>query len=77
MGQVSYKFQQCVSSEAMPILSHTITVIKKYMTDLETLGKDHPILKPWTDIGVQWATKYYKQMDHMKAHIVAMCKSFN
>jgi len=47
------------------------------MTDLETLGKDFPVLKPWTAIGVDWGTKYYTQMDNTKAYVVAMCKSSN
>ena len=77
MGQVSYLFQQCLSSESMPVLSYAITEIKEYMTALEKLGKDHYILKPWVDIGVQWATKYYCRMDDMKAHVVAMYISFD
>jgi len=59
MGQVSHLFQQHLSSESTPVLSHTITEIEKYMMALEKLSKDHYILKPWADIGMQWATKYY------------------
>ena len=77
MGQVSHLFQQCLSSESMPVLLRAITKIKEYMTALEKLGKDHYILKPWADIGVQWATKYYCQMDDTKAHVVTMCTSFD
>ena len=29
------------------------------MTKWEKLGEQHRTLKPWTDIGVKWATKYY------------------
>ena len=77
IGQVSHEFQQCMSSESMPILLHSIIKIEKYMMELEILGKKYHILKPWTDIGVQWATKYYKWMDNTKAHVITMCKSFN
>ena len=45
------------------------------MTELERLGDDHPVLKPWADIGVHWATKYYIRMDDTKAYVVSMCKS--
>jgi hypothetical protein len=44
------------------------------MTQWEQLGKDHRNLKPWTDIGLKWATKYYKRMDDTDAYIIAMCK---
>jgi hypothetical protein len=47
------------------------------MTELEGLSKQYLILKPWTDIGMHWATKYYIRMDNMKAYIIAMCKSSN
>lgn len=77
MGQVSHLFQQRLSSESTPVLSRAITEIEEYMTALEKLGEDHYILKPWADIGVQWATKYYRRMDDMKAHVVAMCTSFD
>ena len=60
----------------MPVLSRTIIKFKKFMTELEALSEEHPVLKPWTDIGVHWATKYFIQMDNMKAYIIAMCKSF-
>jgi hypothetical protein len=61
----------------MPVLSRAIIEFKRFMTELEGLGKRYPILKPWTDIGMHWATKYYIWMDDTKAYIVAMCKSFN
>ena len=61
----------------MPVLLHGVIALEEYMTDLETLGKDFPVLKPWTAIGVDWGTKYYTQMDNTKAYVVAMCKSSN
>ena len=47
------------------------------MTSWEKVGKKYALLKPWTDVGIQWATKYYVRMDDTKAYVVAMCKSFN
>ena len=61
----------------MPVLSHGVIALEEYMMDLETLGKDFPVLKPWTAIGVDWGTKYYTRMDDTKAYVVAMCKSSN
>jgi len=75
--QVPHTFQQRMSSESTPVLSHTIIEFKKFMTELERLGDDHPVLKPWMDIGVHWATKYYIQMDDTKAYVVSMCKFLN
>jgi len=49
-----------MSSETTPVLSHAIIDFEKFMTTLEATGEDNPVLKPWTDIGVKWATKYYK-----------------
>jgi hypothetical protein len=44
------------------------------MTELEKLGKKHEVLKPWTDIGLRWAIKYYKRMDDTDAYVLTMCK---
>lgn len=44
------------------------------MTEWEILGKEHDILKPWTDIGLRWATKYYVRMDDTEAYVLTMCK---
>jgi len=56
----------------MPVLLHAIINLEKFMTAWEKLSKTHWVLKPWTDIGVQWATKYYVQMDNTRAYVVAM-----
>jgi len=44
------------------------------MTEWEILGKKYAILKPWTDIGMRWATKYYIRMDDTEAYVLTMCK---
>jgi len=44
------------------------------MTQWEGLATDHPNLKPWTDISLKWATKYYRRMDDTRAYIIAMCE---
>lgn len=63
-----------MSSESTPVLSHAIIEFEKFMTELERLGDAEPFLKPWTDIGVRWATKYYIRMDDTEAYVVSMCK---
>jgi hypothetical protein len=72
--QIPHRFQQAMSSESTPVLSHAISHFEMFMTDLERLGEMHEILRFWTDIGVRWATKYYIRMDDTAAYIVTMCK---
>lgn len=64
-----------MSSEATPVLSRAIIYFEMLMTEWEKMGEQHKELKPWTDIGLRWATKYYIQMDDTDAYIVTMCKS--
>jgi hypothetical protein len=63
-----------MSSESMPTLSHAIKSFETFMMDLEEVGEQFDILKPWVDIGMYWATKYYIRMDDTDAYVVAMCK---
>jgi hypothetical protein len=58
----------------MPTLSHAIISFERFMTDLENLGDEYEELKPWTDIALRWATKYYIRMDDTDAYVVTMCK---
>lgn len=44
------------------------------MTHLENIGNENDILKPWVDVGLEWATKYYRRMDDTDAYIITMCK---
>jgi len=67
-------FQQSASSESMPVLSRAIIDFEKFMTEWERLGDEHEVLKPWTDIGLRWATKYYVRMDDTDAYVLTMCK---
>jgi len=45
-----------------------------FMTTLEYFGDGNELLKPWTKIGVKWATKYYKRMDDTDTYVISMCK---
>ena len=58
----------------MPVLSRAIIDFEKFMTEWERLGDEHKVLKPWTDIGLCWATKYYVRMDDTDAYVLTMCK---
>lgn len=48
-----------------------------FMTEWERMGKAYSVLRPWTDTGLQWATKYYIRMDDTDAYVVTMCQSLN
>lgn len=66
-----------MSSESTPVLSHAISSFETFMTEWEKLGKEHEKLRPWTEIGLRWAKKYYIRMDDTDAYIVTMCQSSN
>ncbi|KAI0246685.1 hypothetical protein BJV78DRAFT_1134685 [Lactifluus subvellereus] len=49
---IPHKFQQSMSSESTPVLSHAIVYFKMFMTELENLGEQHRVLRPWTEIAL-------------------------
>ena len=61
--------------EYTPVLSGAIPTFEMFMTAWEQLGRDHPHLSWWTDIGIEWATTYYKKMDDLSAYVIVMCES--
>jgi hypothetical protein len=63
-----------MSFEKTPILSSAIISFETFMTHLENIGNENDILKPWVDVGLEWATKYYRRMDDTDAYIITMCK---
>lgn len=44
------------------------------MTRWKEIGRDHRNLRPWTDIGLKWAGKYYSKMNDTRAYVVVMCR---
>ncbi|KAH9045056.1 hypothetical protein EDB84DRAFT_1558913 [Lactarius hengduanensis] len=42
------------------------------MAEWENIGEQHPVLKPWMDNGLEWATNYIIQMDDTEAYVVSM-----
>ena len=59
----------------MPVLLQGVIYLERLMTNWKSLGATDQQLKPWTEVGRQWATKYYIQMDNTDAYVVTMCKS--
>lgn len=62
-----------MSSETTPVLSHAIASFEMLMTEWEKLGEQHSKLRPWTEVGLKWAKKYYNRMDDTKAYVITMC----
>jgi hypothetical protein len=73
--QIPHEFQQSMSSESTPVLSRAIVHFEMFMTELESLGEQHRVLRPWTEIALRWAKKYYIRMDDTDVYVVSMCKS--
>ena len=63
-----------MSSETMPVMMHANIRFKMFMTDLETVKKEHEVLMPWVDVMLSWAYKYYKRMDDNDIYVVTMCE---
>ena len=76
-GQVPHSFQQSMSFKATLVLLHAIIYFEMLMTEWESLGEQHEVLKPWMEISLRWATKYYIKMDDTNIYIVTMCKFSN
>jgi hypothetical protein len=65
-----------MSAHAMPVLSGAIPSFELFMTKWEQLGEHFENLRPWTDVGLKWARKYYNRMDDTRAYIIAICELF-
>ena len=63
-----------MSSDSNPVLAGTIPAFEKFMTAWERLADKHRRLKPWIEIGLDWATTYYSRMDRTNAYVIAMGK---
>ena len=62
-----------MSVESTPSLIYALPYFEAFMSKLEHLGKEYPIIKPWTKLAEQKATKYYRKMDETDAHVMAIC----
>ena len=61
-----------MSGESLPTLSGAIPAFEMFLTTWEVLAEKNAKLKTWIDIGLKWATDYYKRMDCTSAYIIAM-----
>lgn len=75
MLQVPHRIQQDMSVEATPILSGAVPGFESFMTAWEKIAEKNPSLRRWIEVGMKWATVYYRRMDHTRAYIIAMRKS--
>src|SRR5258708_7192603 len=66
--------QQIMSAKSMPVLSGAVPSFEIFMSQWEKLHTKYPELKPWVDIGLKWAERYYTHMDDTNAYVVAMCE---
>jgi hypothetical protein len=56
------------------ILSGAIPAFEMFMMAWEQLGKKHPWLERWMNIGIEWAKKYYTKMDKTDVYVIVMCE---
>lgn len=73
--QVPHRVQQWMSSESMPRLGSAVPCFELFMTAWESLAIKFPRLRPFIDVGLEWAKSYYVRMDLTDAYVIAMCKS--
>jgi hypothetical protein len=67
-------FLQSISSKSTPVLLHVISDFEKFMTKC---GAQHEVLRFWTEIGLNWAKKYYQRMDETGIYVITMCKFYH
>jgi len=63
-----------LSKDHTPVLAGVIPAFEIFLTKWEKLALAKPWLKDWIDVGLSWATKYYRRFDSSDAYIIAMCK---
>jgi len=61
-----------MSAEKTPTLAYSMIHFEMFMTRWEQLAETNSALKPYIDIGIEWATKYYQRMDNSRAYIICM-----
>ena len=63
-----------MSREKTPVLSGSIPAFEMMIAAWTKLSSTQPRLKPFIDVALLWAVKYYAKTHHTKAYIIAMCK---
>ncbi|OJA12309.1 hypothetical protein AZE42_10247 [Rhizopogon vesiculosus] len=70
--EIPHGVQQSMSSESHPRLGRAVPHLELFMSAWEKKAQKIPHLKPFIDVGLKWAEKYYKRMDDTCAYVVAM-----
>src|SRR5260370_17117962 len=65
--------QQIMSAKSMPVLSGAVPSFKIFMSQWEKLRTKYPALKPWVNVSLKWAERYYTHIDNTNAYVVTMC----
>jgi hypothetical protein len=73
-SQCPHQVQMMLSKDKTPVLAGVIPAMEIFLTKWEKLALAKPHLKPWIDVGLTWATKYYRRLDSSNAYVIAMCK---
>jgi hypothetical protein len=66
-----------MSKEKTPVLSGSIPAFEMMIAAWTKLSTTQPRLKPFIDVALEWAEKYYAKTHRTKAYIIAMCKLFH
>jgi len=63
-----------MSKEKTPVLSGSIPAFEMMIAAWTKLSETQLRLKPFVDVALTWAEKYYAKTHRTKAYIIAMCK---
>ena len=66
-----------MSAESMSVLLSAIAIFELFMSEWEALYKDFPRLRPWINVSLKWAKRYYNLMDDTGVYIVTMGEFLN
>ncbi|KIM58277.1 hypothetical protein SCLCIDRAFT_28178 [Scleroderma citrinum Foug A] len=70
--KVPHTFQQSVSSEALPTLTHIIPVFKMFIIQWEHLSAQAPQCALFIEVGLHYAKEYYSHMGKTDVYAIAM-----
>jgi hypothetical protein len=72
--KVPHQAIRALSSERLPTLCKYLITFERFLVVWEKVRDDpnHPHLRPFTEVGLDWAGKYYERMGDSKAYVIAM-----
>lgn len=76
--KVPYDFTMRLAGQHVPTLCYSIQYMERFITAWEELpNKCGSVraarIRPYVQVGVRWATKYYKKLDNSYAYVISMC----